>query len=136
LFGDMDGSLLASLTEDQRKMLTEALELRNEMMGHNIKMNALRIDLMRNPSREGEKTLTDYADVHVAPLRRRIAESTARILDEAIDIDKLKDMFPMALSALSQSVNLPLLLTAAGFDPDTISEMIQSLTDYFRSGME
>lgn len=126
---------LATLTAEQREKLIELLMLRNELSAHQLKLNALQIDLLRNPTEAGQTMLTDYAELHVAPLRRRIAHLLPELVDEAVEQEKIAETFPLLLAAVMQHVNIPFLLTVLGLDPDSVKSLGTAVSDYLRKGM-
>jgi peptidoglycan hydrolase-like protein with peptidoglycan-binding domain len=71
----------------------------------------------------------------VAPVRSRMMEISTELAKQAVDIDKAKAMLPMVLMALSQSVNIPLLMASLNIEPDMVESLTKQLKQYFESGM-
>jgi hypothetical protein len=133
---DITGSY-ASLSAEQRAKLANLLKLRNEYNAELFELNTRRIAVLLNYSEAGEAAVREYAALVVAPLRRKVASETSKVIsEEAIDMDSLQSMLPMALMALTQSVNIPLLLTAAGLEPDMIEQFTTKVSSYFQQGMK
>lgn len=132
--GTMSG--FDSLTDEQRQKLAELFELRIEYFEHLRVLYGLRLQQLNNPSEAAEQQALGYSAAVIAPLRTKMTEIGVELAKQAVDVDKAKAMLPMVLMALSQSVNLQLLLTALNIEPDMIDTLTGKLKDYFESGME
>lgn len=111
---------LANLLQDR----IEYNELINEVMRR-------KIQILMHPTADAERDLAEYTSAVVAPKRAKITQQQAELLKEAVDIDQIKGLVPMALLGLSQSINFPLLFTALGLDPDMVAEGVDLVKDYF-----
>jgi CHAT domain-containing protein len=123
-----------NLDDETRQDLADLLDSRAEYLTHQISVNRLRAIALRDPTPENLEAVEDYATEYVKPLREELAAQTHRLVEAAVDIDGLKAMLPAVLLALSQSINVPLLLTASGADPDMITLVVTEAQDYFRNG--
>lgn len=124
-----------SLTEEQRQKLAELFALRVEYYEHLRVLYGLRLQQLNNPSEAAEQQALGYSSTVIAPIRTKMTEIGVELAKQAVDIDRAKAMLPMALMALSQSVNLPLLLTSLNIEPDMIDDLSKKLKEYFESGM-
>ena len=134
MLSDISGSY-AGLTEEQRESLANLLQVRNEYTQAVIILNQKRIELLRDYTEAGEESLTDFASMVIAPIRRRVTEQTASILNDVVDIEGLKGMLPMVVMALVGNINLPLLFGALGIEPDTAEGIVGLAKDFFKQGM-
>jgi|GEM_PF-5788583 len=132
---DITGSY-ANLSAEQRAKLANLLKLRNEYTAELLKLNERRIAVLLDYSEAGEAEARGYATLVVAPLRRKVVEASRDLYEDAIDMEALQSMLPMALMALTQSVNIPLLLTTAGLEPDMIEQFTTKVSSYFQQGMK
>lgn len=130
---NMDTSF-QNLDEETRQDLADLLDSRAEYLTHQISVNRLRAVALRDPTPENLEAVEDYATEYVKPLREELAAQTHRLVEAAVDIDGIKAMLPAVLMGLSQSINIPLLLTASGADPDMITLVVTEAQDYFRNG--
>jgi len=134
MLSEISGSY-AGLTKEQRESLANLLQVRNEYTQAVIILNQKRIELLRNYTEAGEESLTDFASMVIAPIRRRVTDQTANILNDVVDIEGLKGMLPMVAMALVGNINLPLLFGALGIEPDTAEGIVGLAKDFFKQGM-
>ena len=134
MFGELNGDL-ADLEPDLRRKLAQFLERRNTYLTQTQELNRRKVALLVNPTPATRRDLEDYISAVIAPARERLYEDTIELFKEAVDVQKLKEMLPMALMALSEAVNFPILLTLLGADPEDIEKLVGKLRDYFSRGM-
>jgi len=134
MLSEISGSY-AGLTDEQRESLANLLQVRNEYTQAVIILNQKRIELLRDYTEAGEERLTDFSSMVIAPIRRRVTDQTAIILNDVVDIEGLKGMLPMVAMALVQNINLPLLFGALGIEPDTAEGIVGLAKDFFKQGM-
>ncbi|HJP81108.1 MAG TPA: hypothetical protein VJ841_01775 [Candidatus Saccharimonadales bacterium] len=132
--GDIPGSL-RDLSKEQRHALANLLNARKSYAAEEIKLNDLRLRALANPTSENEKAVRDFASTVTTPLREDVTRQTLVLMHEAIDTKGLVEFLPSVLMGLLQFVNLPLMLTAIGVDPDEADKIIQIITDYVKKGM-
>jgi hypothetical protein len=110
------------LTEEQKAKLLEVLELRTKFYRYAREMTRRQIELLRDPSPLAEEELKEFIAEFVTPVRREMAQKGVELSRDAIDIETMKSILPMILMAVTQGVNLPLLMTALGLDTDITIE--------------
>lgn len=126
-----DGSF-EHLDPETREVLISLIEKRTAYFAHQTELNRLRIAAIRTPTPEALQAVEEYAATHVRPLRESMAPEMTKLMEQAINVERLMNMLPMVLSALTTSVDVPLLLTILGADPDMISTLVGSAQEYFR----
>lgn len=77
-----------------------------------------------------DNEVSSYATLVVAPVRLELNQKMEELLADTVDIDKLKEMLPMAALAILNAVNLPLLLEVFGIDPDRVTELMDKVKEY------
>ena len=132
-FGDSSGSF-RDLTKKQRIALANVLNARTEYAKKEIELNELRKKALANPTRENEEAVHDFAALVTTPLREDVTRQTLVLMHEAIDIDGLIEFLPSVLMGLLQFVNLPLMLTAIGVEPNEADKIIKIIADYVKKG--
>lgn len=124
------------LSATARDELLQLLDKRRTLNLHLATMADMQIRVIGDPSEEASEALRRFSAEIVQPLRESMAPHMARLVAEAIDTDKLQAMLPMALMALSQSIDLELLCATLGIDPDVIEKMIDAAHNFFKRGMQ
>jgi hypothetical protein len=131
---DITGSY-ADLTAEQREKLAAYLTLRNEYLPAQIELNRRRIAVLTNYSPAEEAAIQEYSATVVAPLRLKFSQSWIELLKDSVDVKAMESMLPMVLMVLTQSINVPMLLTTLGLEPDSIDQLTHGLSSYFKKGM-
>lgn len=121
---------LEDLSEDERAKLVMLLRKRDAYMMHSRALNDLRITYLQNPTESNAASVEAYNTTVLAPMRRDMQEDFVGLLEMSIDVEGIKKFLPMALAGFLQSVNLPLLLTALGWEPEAINDLINLAKDY------
>lgn len=134
MFSGLDSGF-DSLSEDQRQKLIELFQLRIEYHDHLKVLYGLRLQQLTNHSPAADQQVSGYSSAVVAPVRSRMMEISTELAKQAVDIYKAKAMLPMVLMALSQSVNIPLLMASLNIEPDMVESLTKQLKQYFESGM-
>lgn len=134
LMSDITGSY-ADLTAEQREKLAAYLTLRNEYLPAQIELNRRRIAVLENYSPAEEAAIREYSATVVAPLRLKFSQSWIELLKDSVDVKAMESMLPMVLMVLTQSINVPMLLTTLGLEPDSIDQLTHGLSSYFKKGM-
>lgn len=135
VFGEISGSF-GDMTPEQRTNLAELVALRSEYYAQVVKISDKLINVLQHPTPEGEADLRELSSALVAPVRSRFADKQRDVIvGDCIDLNELKGMLPMLLMALTQSINLPILMTVLNLEPDMIEQLVGLATDYFKSGM-
>jgi hypothetical protein len=136
MFGEISTSY-RGLSDTQRAALAELFALRNEYYAQATKLNNIRLRVLQDPTPGGEDEVREFAAVMVTPVRMRMVEATGKLLtEEALDLERLKGMLPMVLMALTQSVNVSLLMNLLDVEPDIVEKMLEQVREYFSSGMQ
>jgi hypothetical protein len=136
MFGDLPSfASLDTLDDESRTRLANLLSGRNAYNAELIKLNELRIDMLLNPTPEKQEAIDAFNTTVVAPLRDGLTQDAFALFSVAVNIDNLKDLMPMVLAGVLQSVNIPLLLTVIGLEPDTINKLVQAISEFIKSGM-
>lgn len=130
---DMLSTSFASMDAADRAILARLLDKRNEYLAKTIKLNELKIAALTNPSAANEAAVNDFSTAVIAPLRDAMQDDVRALLQKAVDVDGLQSMLPMILAGALQSVNITLLLTAIGIDPDMISKLVKEIKEYISS---
>lgn len=133
MFG-LDSSL-DSLSPEDRERLADLLEARLALAEQQRVLNQMRITHLRDPKAVSEEQVNGYAKDIIAPARSRISEQQVLLLQSSIDAQKLKDMLPMILLAVTQSINIPLLLAALNIEPDMVEDLVKHIKEFIDSGM-
>jgi hypothetical protein len=131
-----DSTSYASLTDEQRKTLLDLVRAKDDYMEVGRELNKLRAAALLNPCQKTQEAMENYASAVVAPKRLRVAELQMSLVTGAVSIEKLQSMLPMVALALTQSINLPLLMAALDFDPDVTQKALTDLSAFFKKGME
>lgn len=134
MLGNMNSSY-SSLSEEQRASLTEYLTVHKEYLEASLKLDSLRITALANPTQANEEAMRTYTSTVVAPIRTKMGSMAKGLIEESIDTDKLMEMLPMVLMALTGAINLPLLLNTFNIEPDRIESTIGKASSYFKRGM-
>jgi hypothetical protein len=132
--GDIPSSL-KDLNKEQRHALANLLNARKRYAAEEIKLNDLRLKALANPTRANEEAVRDFAASVTTPLREDVTRQTLALMHEAISVKELVEFLPSVLMGLLQFVNLPLMLTAIGVEPDEADKIIEIVTDYVKKGM-
>ncbi|MGF7228435.1 MAG: hypothetical protein ACQR33_00430 [Candidatus Saccharibacteria bacterium] len=129
-----------NLDDGTRAQLVELMRARAEYQEAAAKLTNLRVTAISNPSLSNVTAVEDYSSTIVAPLRLHMSELSLPLFKEAFDLEGLKSQLPMLLPAILMGVlghvNLPLVLTAIGVEPDTISHLVELIGDLFDKGMD
>lgn len=133
MLGELSSSL-TELDEDVRVRLAGLLEKRNRYLTEAIKLNELRIRVLMNPSELTESQANAFNSTVVAPLRDAMSDDMQFLTEKAINFDGIQAMLPMVVAGLLQSVNLTLLFTMMGADPDMIERSIGDVSKFIKSG--
>jgi hypothetical protein len=134
VFGGIDSSY-GDLDLETRTALASFLSDRNEYTKQLLKLNELRIKVLQNPTPDGEKQLAEYSSAIVAPLRGKLSEQTVELLKRAIDLDSLKGLLPIIFLGVTQAINVPMLLTILGIDPDMIEQLVGQAKKFVKDGL-
>jgi len=135
LISDITGSF-AGLTDEQREKLSAYLTMRNDYLLAQIELNRRRAAVLKNPSPAEEAAIREYSSIVVAPMRRRCGQTALGLMQDSVDVEALESMLPMVLMALTQSINIPLLLATIGLEPDSIEQVTSGVSAYFKKGMK
>lgn len=125
----LSGDLVGLAAEDAQRLAT-VLERRNDYLGLQQQANRLRIKVLETRTAAAQQELNEYLSGAIASARARMTEDLVKLLDSAINIDGIKSLLPMMLLGIVQNINLPLLLTTLGLDPDMISELVKQAKRY------
>lgn len=128
-------SMISSLDAETRDLFVQLLEVRNKYYALMGDYNRRQIGVAKNPDPAEEKALIEYSTLVLRPVRQEIKVLSMALFHKAIDVDGLKEMLPMALMALTSSINIPLVLTVLGIDPDAVSEAVEEISSFFGEGM-
>jgi hypothetical protein len=123
------------LDEETHDTLVSLLEKRTSYFAHQTELNRLRIAALTTPTAEAWQAVTDYGTNHIKPLRESMGPEIMKLVEQAVNVDVIKAMLPMLLAALAQAVDIPLILTTLGADPDMVTSVVGSAQEYFRNGM-
>ncbi|HEU5121638.1 MAG TPA: hypothetical protein VFT59_02240 [Candidatus Saccharimonadales bacterium] len=134
MFSGLSGSY-DQLTQDQRYKLAEFLQLKDEYLQMAVQLNRLRLRALTDPNPQHEAELQSYSSAVMAPVRTRMGQMLSELVKEAVDVDGIKQMLPMALMSFLPSVNLPLLFSILPFDPDTVEKLLGDARSFFRRDM-
>jgi hypothetical protein len=126
-----EGTSLSELDTETRLRLANLLTLRGELQEKMWEVNRRKIALLMSPSAAGEQDLAEYNSAVVAPLRARVAEMTTELMNECIDLDKIKSLVPMFLLGMSQAINFPMLFSVLNIDPDHAAELFVKMKEFF-----
>ena len=125
---------LIEMDEETRLKLAELLEGRNEHLQQQLTLNSLRITMLRDGTPDSEQRAKDFNSAVVAPLRDKLTPQTLELLERSIDLKGIKGIMPLVVMGLMQSVNLPLLLTTVGMEPDQVEQLVGMVQDYVKKG--
>ena len=126
-----NGSMFESLDADTRLAVANLLQQRNEYAELMMEVNRRKIQILMNPTAEAEQDLAEYTSAVVAPMRMKMSQDTVALLGKAVDVEAIKGLLPIILLGLTQSIDLPLLFTVMGLDPDMIAESVGYIKEYF-----
>lgn len=126
---------LCELDDETRRQFIEYLLAHNDYMSEMIKLNDLKIQVLRSQNPVDEGRLADYASLVVAPHRRSMEEKRDVLLKKVVNVDHLKEMAPMFLAAAAGSINIPLLLNTVNLDADQVSQTMKKIRDFVRDGI-
>lgn len=129
----MINALLPPLTDldtETRLMLANYLRDRNEYLEATRTLNEMRIQMLIDGTPESAERASDFASTVVGPLRDGLTPQMHALFKKSIDIEGMKSMLPIVLMGLMRSVNLRLLLTTAGAEPDVIDKMVEMIKNY------
>jgi hypothetical protein len=134
MFGELSASL-SELDEETRFRVARFMLTRNEYLAELIKLNGLQIAALTHPSPMTEAAVKDFNETVIIPLRRSLGSEIAPVLQAAVDIKGLKSFLPSILMGLLQFVNVPLVLSVYGVDPDMIEKLVREISTFIRSDM-
>jgi hypothetical protein len=129
--------LFPSITEadeETRLKLAELLENRNEYLQQQLTLNSLRVTMLRDGTPESEQRAKDFSSTVVAPLREKMTPQIIELLQSSFDIKGIKGLMPIIVMGILQSVNLPVLLTTLGLEPDQVEQLASLVQDYVKKG--
>ena len=121
---------LTDLDEETRLELANYLRGRNEYLEATRTLNELRIQMLIDGTPESAERASDYASTVVGPLRDGLTPRLIGLLKKSVDFESLKGMLPMVVMGLMRSVNLRLMLTTIGYEPDVIDKLVNMIKDY------
>jgi hypothetical protein len=132
--GDANSVSLKNLSRAQRHALANLLNARSLYMEKGIELNRLRLKAIANPTEENEEAVRDFAALVTTPLREDDIRQAAALIRESIQTKELLEFLPSVLMGLLQFVNLPLLLTAIGVEPNEADRFIELVSEYIKKG--
>ena len=121
---------LTDLDEETRLELANYLRDRNEYLEAVRTLNELRIQMLIDGTPESTERASDYASTVVGPLRDGLSPQLDRLLKKSVDFEGMKSMLPMIVMGLMRSVNLRLMLTTLGYEPDVIDKLVDMIKNY------
>lgn len=129
-FSDLD-----QLDAATRQKLADYLAASNAYYMRAGEVNRQLIAWLHNPEAAAMQAIQDYTSDILNPAEDEKRRLRDELMEVAVDIDGLKSILPMIISAVTRSVNLPLLLTLIDFDPKMINQGLEMLRRYLESGM-
>lgn len=135
MFGfDLTKVSYADLTEEQRTKLLNLISAEEDYLQAALKLNNLRMQALVNPGQKTQEAVEDFASAVVASKRDKLTEERRALMMEAVDIDGAIGLLYSAGLGVLQHVNLPLLMEAAGVDPDVAQKAMTDVATFLKKG--
>ena len=127
---------LHTLPPKDRQALASLIEARNTYRLAQLRLDTLKVQLLRSTDPAEQQRLTEEIDllahVTLAPARTEHSHILVPLLKSAVDIEELKELAPMLVLNLLQTVNLPLLMEAFGLDADNVKDVSAMLKQFLK----
>jgi hypothetical protein len=133
---DVDEHLYERITDDQRRLMVAVTQAKVDLDKAQLTYNKLKLTALNDPSEYNLSQLSDFASLKLRHLRDDHRNLQNQLLLESVNVDKLKEILPVLLLALSQAIDVPLLLDSVGIDENMISEGMTLLKDFFKNGFD
>lgn len=133
---DLNPNSFDNLDSEERETLVELLETRALIHARQAELMRLRVEAVKSPTPEALQRAETYAQIHLKPLRDALEQQMHKLAGKVVDKEKFQELLPMVLMSLAQAVDIPLLLTILGADPDVVVEALTKVREYFAKGME
>lgn len=132
---DPNGMRFADLDEETRQKLANFLHDRAAYQMKSAEISTLRAKAIMTSDPKLHEDVETMASTVLTPMRESLNEPMFDLIKASVDVDGILEMLPMLLMVITQNVDLDLLLTAMGIEPDTVTKIMSEVTGFIGSNM-
>lgn len=128
--------LYRRIDPNKRQKLVELTEARANLGKAQAQYSKFKMIALQDPSEHNLEQLSAYSSLKLDRHRKDVLRLQSELMEGAVDIEKLKDILPTVFLALSQAIDIPMLLNTLDLDERTISEALSFTKKFFKNGFD